>query len=79
MTRAKKIHFWSRKIFLNLFSKRFAVYALRWQLSTPILALCIVGFASLGSFWATVIANAIGAVMFWWFDRYLFKKKKIGS
>lgn len=77
MTKYHKCKFWSRKILLNIFSKRFGIYFLRWQLSTPILAICVIAFANLGSVYATIIANAIGSLFFWWFDRFLFKKKTV--
>ena len=41
--------------------KRYALYLLQWQLSTPILAPCIKWLGpSLGWLWSTVIANLIG-------------------
>lgn len=55
---------------------RFLLYLLRWQLSTPILALCLVCLAGLGELWATVIANLIGGCIFFWVDRFIFKEKK---
>lgn len=53
--------------------KKFIIYIFRWQLSTPILWLVVhrlgVGIAS------TVIANLIGASIFFWVDRFIFKAK----
>lgn len=54
--------------------KKFILYALRWQLSSFILAPCLVWFAGLGTVWATIIANAIGACVFFFVDKYIFKK-----
>lgn len=52
--------------------KKYVLYLIRWQLSTPILAMCIIFFVSLGSVWATIIANLIGGLVFFWVDRYIF-------
>lgn len=50
--------------------KRFILYLVRWQLSTPILWLVVrslgVGFSS------TVIANLVGGSMFFWVDKFIF-------
>lgn len=51
------------------------MYLFRWQLSTPILAICIVYFAHLGETWSTIIANLIGGLIFFWIDRYIFTGK----
>lgn len=56
--------------------KRFLLYLLRWQLSTPILAGCLVLFASFGTTMATVLSNLIGGIIFFWVDRWIFKFKK---
>jgi hypothetical protein len=57
------------------FLKRYGFYLIRWQLSTPILAIALVYLASLGEFWATVIANLIGGLIFFWIDKLIFRKK----
>ncbi len=54
--------------------KRFLKYAFRWQLSTPVLALCIV-FIPAGALLQTVIANAVGAAIFYHIDKRIFKHK----
>jgi len=54
--------------------KRFLKYAFRWQLSTPVLALCIV-FIPAGALLQTVIANAVGAAIFYHVDKRIFKHK----
>ena len=52
---------------------RFALYLLRWQLSTPVLWLVI---AALGAgLVPTIIANTIGGSIFFWVDRQLFTGK----
>ena len=59
--------------------KRYALYLIRWQLSTPILAWCVVVFAALGATWATVIANLIGGLIFFWIDRFIFQSDKLDA
>ena len=54
--------------------KRYILYLARWQLSTPILAFCVAYFVMFGDFWATVIANFIGGLIFFWVDRFIFTK-----
>jgi hypothetical protein len=54
--------------------KRFLKYSFRWQLSTPILALCIV-FIPGGAVLQTIIANLVGAVVFYHIDKKIFKNK----
>jgi hypothetical protein len=54
--------------------KRFLKYAFRWQLSTPVLALCIVVIPG-GALWQTLIANAVGAAIFYHVDKKIFKHK----
>ena len=52
--------------------KKYLLYLLRWQLSTPILALCLVCLSGLGELWATIIANLIGGLIFFWVDNLIF-------
>ena len=55
--------------------KRFVLYLVRWQLSTPILWLVLRNLgAGLG---ATVIANLIGASIFFWIDKFIFTSKAV--
>jgi len=56
--------------------KRYLLYLLRWQLSTPILAICLV-FLNFGVTWNTVVANLIGGLIFFWVDRFIFTSKII--
>jgi len=44
----------------------------RWQLSTPILAFCVVWFKGMGSLEATMLANLIGGLIFFWVDHLIF-------
>lgn len=53
--------------------RRYFVYLLRWQLSTPILALCLYWIGGLGEIPATIIANLVGGLIFFWVDRFIFK------
>ena len=51
----------------------FLLYILRWQCSTPILALCLYWIGGLGEIPATIIANLVGGLIFFWVDRFIFK------
>jgi len=55
--------------------KRFILYLIRWQLSTPILWLVVRQMGA--SLYATVIANLIGGAIFFWVDRFIFTSKAI--
>ena len=59
--------------------KRYGLYLIRWQLSTPILAWCVIVFASLGATWATIIANFVGGILFFWIDRFIFQSEKLDA
>lgn len=52
---------------------RFLLYALRWQLSTPILW-PIMHWLGAG-FWAIAFANLVGASIFFFVDRFIFSSK----
>ncbi len=50
--------------------RKFILYLVRWQLSTPILWLVV---RQLGAgIWSTVIANLIGGAIFFWVDKFIF-------
>ena len=55
--------------------KKFILYLIRWQCSTPILALCL-SKLNFGTLWNTFIANFIGGCIFFWIDRTIFKEGK---
>ena len=57
--------------------KRYAAYLLRWQISTPILAV-VLWALPLATLPKTVIANLIGGLIFFWVDRVIFKEGKGG-
>ncbi|MCL1839723.1 hypothetical protein FWF89_01835 [Candidatus Saccharibacteria bacterium] len=53
--------------------KKYLFYLFRWQLSTPILAVVLLWLNDWNVTWATVIANLIGGLIFFWVDRFIFK------
>ena len=53
--------------------KKYSFYLFRWQLSTPILAGVLYILSDLGALYATIIANLIGGLIFFWVDKYIFK------
>lgn len=55
------------------FLKKYLLYIIRWQLSTPVLAIVLIVLASTNKWTATIIANFIGALIFFWIDRLIFK------
>ena len=54
--------------------KRFILYIFRWELSSPILALCLFFLEPVGTIWATIIANLIGGAIFFFVDKRIFKE-----
>jgi hypothetical protein len=54
--------------------KKFILYAFRWQLSSPILAACII-YLPFNSITKTIIANLLGALIFFFVDKWIFKPK----
>lgn len=52
--------------------KKYLLYLLRWQTSSPILILIlyILPFSYISK---TIIANLIGGLIFFWIDRIIFK------
>lgn len=58
------------------FFLQYLFYLIRWQLSTPILAGCIIFLSSyFNATTITIIANLIGGLIFFWIDKYIFKFK----
>jgi hypothetical protein len=53
--------------------KKYAFYLIRWQLSTPILAVVLILLAAIPTLLATIIANLIGGLIFFWVDRFIFR------
>ena len=59
--------------------KKFVLYLCRWELSTFILAPCIAWLGFMGEWPAAIIANAIGAIIMYPVDKFIFSSghKKI--
>lgn len=55
--------------------KKLLLYLLRWQCSTPILALVLVVLKDYDTLTATVVANLIGGLMFFPIDKLILRKK----
>ena len=55
--------------------RQYFLYLIRWQLSTPILAIVLYLLANMNTLMATIIANLIGGLIFFWIDKIIFKKK----
>ena len=53
--------------------KKYIFYLFRWQLSTPILAVVLWMLRDYGNLVATITANLIGGLLFFWVDRFIFK------
>ena len=53
--------------------KRYLFYLIRWQLSTPILTLVLTWLSDMDTLLATIIANLIGGLIFFWVDSFIFK------
>ncbi len=54
-------------------AKKYFLYLVRWQLSTPILSLVLWWLSGMNVLLATIIANLIGGLIFFWVDRYIFR------
>jgi hypothetical protein len=57
--------------------KRYGLYLLRWQLSTPILAGVLFVLSRMDKVTATVIANLIGGLIFFWVDIIIFTSDRL--
>ncbi len=64
--------------------RRYLIYLIRWQLSTPILAPVIAYFKHSSNPFGTradwigsIVANLIGGLIFFWVDRFIFTTKKL--
>ena len=53
--------------------KKYILYLIRWQLSTPILAL-VLYLLNINEIAETIIANLIGGMIFYWVDKKIFRK-----
>jgi len=59
--------------------KRYALYLLRWQASTPILAGVGILLAAMGQLVAAIVANLIGGLIFFWVDQYIFTSQSLAA
>ena len=59
--------------------KRYLLYLIRWQLSTPILAAVLYFLASMSALTATIIANLIGGLIFFWVDQFIFTSQSLAA
>ncbi len=57
--------------------KRYGLYLLRWQASTPILAGVGILLASMGQLVAAIVANLIGDLIFFWVDQFIFTSQSL--
>jgi hypothetical protein len=57
--------------------KRYALYLVRWQLSTPILAGALIVLSRVDKITATIIANLVGGLIFFWVDRFIFTSQRL--
>lgn len=57
-------------------SKSLIQYILRWELSTPVLAVIMSMFSNqYGFIMSAILANFIGALLFYHVDGWIFKRK----
>lgn len=57
--------------------KRYGLYLFRWQLSTPILAAVLYLLSMVDKVTATIVANFIGGLIFFWVDIFIFTSDKL--
>lgn len=57
--------------------KRYFLYLIRWQISTPILAIALIWLATLNKWVATIIANLVGGLIFFWVDKFIFTSRSL--
>lgn len=53
---------------------RLFLYLIRWQLSTPILAICVAYLANFSVLFSTIVANLVGGLLFYNIDKIIFQK-----
>jgi hypothetical protein len=66
--------------------RRYILYLIRWQLSTPILAPIVAYFeqspslfGSADAWIGSAVANLIGGLIFFWVDRFIFTSERLGA
>jgi len=56
-------------IMINI--KRYLIYLLRWQASTPLITIVLYFLAGFDPLLSIVIANLIGGLIFFWIDKFI--------
>lgn len=56
--------------------KKYGLYLIRWQLSTPVLAIVLWLLADANTVVASIVANLIGGLIFFWIDKRIFDGRK---
>ena len=56
--------------------KKYILYLFRWQMSSPLLAICLIWLPNLGPIWGSIVANFVGGLIFFWVDRAIFLRKR---
>ncbi|MDO8871549.1 MAG: hypothetical protein Q7V05_02315 [Methanoregula sp.] len=59
--------------------KRYGLYLLRYQASTPILTGVGILLASMGQWVAAIVANLIGGLIFFWVDQFIFTSQSLAA
>ena len=59
--------------------KRYGLYLLCWQASTPILAGVGILLATMGQIVSAIVANLIGGLIFFWVDQFIFTSQSLAS
>lgn len=54
--------------------KRYTIYLIRWQLSTPVIYLVMRYVNIDNTLIKTILANLIGGLIFYWIDKVIFRK-----
>ena len=57
--------------------KRYSLYLIRWQLSTPILSIVMIALVMLNKWVAAMIANFVGGLIFYWIDQFIFVSRSL--
>lgn len=57
-------------------AKSVLLYFIRWQLSTPVMWVCLEMLNKLPMLWGVVVSNIVGAAIFIFVDRWIFNKGK---
>lgn len=56
--------------------KKYLLYGVKWQMGTPVIALVLL-IVPISNVWVkTIIANVIGAIIFYPIDKWIFRSKK---